>query len=140
MRPSLYDEVHQLAVDVVNASESGDFRSEWHALELLRDLCEENAENDKNHPLQWETLADFTSDKQIALSYYEKALARANELRLDDYSASALFEIAKLHLELGNISLALEFGHRANTKAKSIEDLELRKEISELFLDAHNIY
>ena len=42
----------------------------------LKELCEAHENTDKDHPVQWETLADFTDDLVLAVTIYEHARVR----------------------------------------------------------------
>jgi len=95
MRPTLYDDVLQLSVDIVNASTERDTQKERKAYNRLRELCILNENTDKDHPLQWEALADFTINDEQAITVYQKALRCSQLLGLDEYSTSIYFELAK---------------------------------------------
>ena len=136
MKPPLYDEVHQLSIEVVNASSAENTQEKWIAYNKLRELCalHENTEND--HPLQWEALADFTANDEQAISIYQKALRCSELLGLDEYSASINLEMAERHQANKKTELALKLAHRANELANTTNNLELRREISEFLLSA----
>ncbi len=132
--PLLHDEVHELALDIVNASAVEDKISEWAAYTKLKELCEENESTELNHPFQWESLGDFTAANDQAISIYRKALAIAENLSEVEYVASINFALAERYFEMEALEQAYDFAQHANDAAKSSEDLELRKEISELLL------
>ena len=138
MRPPLYDEVHQLSIDVVNASASEDRSLEWEAYNKLETLCVLNKNSEKDHPIQWEALADFTRNADQALLVYQKALQCSILLGLNEYSASINLSMAERYLESKNVELALELAHRASELAKTTNNLELRKKISDFLLLATN--
>ena len=137
MKPALYDEVHQLSVDIVNASFEEDSQNEWGAYNRLRELCILNENTAQDHPLQWEALADFTTNTQQALLLYKKALKCSELLGLDQYSASIKLEVAKKHLDENDVESALSFAYQANELAETTNNLELRKEISEFLLNTN---
>ena len=88
MNTKLYKKVHTLATELLEAAENDDGELfSRHYLEL-KTLCDDNENSDKNHPVQWETLADFTEDLQQALAYYQKALGYAEKIDAKDYMAS----------------------------------------------------
>ncbi|MBU6952452.1 tetratricopeptide repeat protein [Hahella sp. HN01] len=129
-----FDEIHQLAVDIVNASAEGDTKALWSNYQALRKLCENNEFSPRNHPFQWEALADFTCDLNQALKIYRKALRYANEKNLVDYSASITFAMANRLYDDGERDAARELLMEADKLAQSTNDLELRREISALLL------
>ena len=118
MNPPLYDEVHQLSIDVVNASSEEDTEAEWIAYNKLRELCELNENTEKNHPIQWEALADFTTNDDQAIAIYQKALHCSELLGLAEYSASIYFELANRFQDSSQNGEAFEFAHKANELAK----------------------
>ncbi|ABC28873.1 conserved hypothetical protein [Hahella chejuensis KCTC 2396] len=129
-----FDEIHQLALDIVNASAEGDTKALWRSYQELRALCENNEFTPRNHPFQWEALADFTCDNQQALKIYRKALQFATEQNLVDYAASITFAMGSRLYDDGELDAARELLLQANELAKSTNDLELRREISVLLL------
>src|SRR5690606_4098547 len=114
MKPSLYDAVHELVLDIVNASSVSDRKLIWSSYQKLAQVCEENEFNDNNHPFQWETLADFTSDRVVALEIYCKALAYANEKGLSEYIASICFAISETYFDLGDVENSKKYATRTN--------------------------
>ncbi|MGK8440340.1 hypothetical protein ACRS3X_23915 [Ectopseudomonas hydrolytica] len=134
MKPELHDEVHEIVLKIVNASEVDDQRTVWSAYQELVKLCEDSEKAEINHPFQWETLGDFTSDKSIALKFYGKALDYAVSAELYEYISSICLAMAEAYLELGSLNQAKYFAAQANEAAVTTSDLELRKEISELLL------
>ncbi|MFB2779132.1 tetratricopeptide repeat protein [Shewanella mangrovisoli] len=131
--PPFYDEVHDLALRLVNSQD--ETKSYWQLYEKLRMLCENHADSEKDHPFQWETLADFTLDDVAALEIYAKALGIADILGLEQYSASIQLAMAERYLRLGELENAFNFASCANEIAKITNDLELRKEISEFLME-----
>lgn len=131
--PPFYDEVHDLALRLVNSQD--ETKSYWQLYEKLRMVCENHADSVKDHPFQWETLADFTLDDVAALEIYAKALGIAEILGLKQYSASIQFAMAERYLQLGELENAFNFARCANEIAKNTNDLELRKEVSVFLLE-----
>ncbi|MBU0913484.1 MAG: hypothetical protein KKF22_13195 [Gammaproteobacteria bacterium] len=131
--PPFYNEVYELALSLVNSKSQT--KSYWRLYEKLRVLCENYTGSESDHPFQWETLADFTLDDVAALEIYTKALEIAEILGLAQYSASIQLAMAERYLQLGKPDYALKFASSAKETAKSTEDSELRKEISECLLE-----
>ena len=137
MKPPLYDSVHQMALDMVSASEVGDTKLKWSIYQDIKALCEHNEGTDQDHPLQWEAFADFTSDDAVAMTLYERALSIALQLNLPEYAASALLAMAERNLDLGNIKIVIALAEKANSLALNSENLDLRKEVNEFLLLVH---
>lgn len=138
MKPLLYNEVHQLSLDIVNATAIENTKAEWSAYQKLKLLCEKAQGGHQDHPLQWEALADFTTNYEQALKLYNIALETAESLGLDEYSASIKLAIAIRFEEAGKNKQAIEAAHQANTIAASISNKDLKLEISEFLLAASN--
>jgi hypothetical protein len=134
MNPELHDAVHEIVLDIVNASEVGDKKSQWAAYQRLVTLCESSEKAGKNHPFQWETLGDFTNDPALAVGFYEKALSYARSTGLNEYISSISFAMAEAFISLGNTSQARSYATQANEAAIMTDDLELRRSISEFLL------
>ncbi len=132
--PLLHNEVHELALDIVNASAVEDKISGWATYTKLKELCEKYEATELNHPFQWESLGDFTAANDQAISIYRKALIIAEVLGEVEYVASINFALAERYFEMKELEQAYSFSLHANEAAKSSEDSELRKEISELLL------
>jgi tetratricopeptide (TPR) repeat protein len=134
MTPELHETVHEIVLEIVNASEIDDKRTEWAAYQKLVTICEDSEKDGRNHPFQWETLGDFTHDKVLAVKFYEKALAYAHAAEFHEYISSINLAMAEAFIDLGNIDKARHLAIQANESAEKIDDLELRKSISELLL------
>jgi hypothetical protein len=138
MNSDIYEKVKDLACSLVNASGSGDTKEYWNTYQELSSLCDEYEGGALNHPFQWETLADFTTDDAASVELYEKAFALAEELKLSNYMSSIKLAVAERYLELGLESMAFASARKANEYAIKLDDLELRKEISEFLLNETN--
>lgn len=101
----------------------------------LKNLCEENENTDKDHPVQWETLADFTDDLALAITIYEQALVKAEAINSKDFRSSIGFSIATLKLELGDKAGAIEHLEKAKISCNKIIDKELKAEIHNLLTE-----
>lgn len=98
----------------------------------LKQLCEENDNTDKDHPVQWETLADFTEDLAQAVSVYETALGKAEAINSKDFCSSIGYSIASLKVELDDKQGAIEHLEKAKLTANKIIDKELKADIHNL--------
>jgi hypothetical protein len=134
MNPELHEAVHEIVLEIVNASKIGDKKAEWTAYQKLVSICEKSEEAGRNHPFQWETLGDFTHDRNLAVGFYEKALSYAHAAELDEYVSSISLVMAETLIDLGNTTKARIFAAQANQAAEKTNDLELRANVSELLL------
>ena len=132
MNTKIYKQVLSLADKLMAAADANNQRLfDGHYL-ALRQLCEDNADSDKNHPVQWETLADFTEDLELAISIYEKALSVAESINSKDFRSSIGYAMATLKVELGNKAGAIEDLEQAKISCNKIIDKELKAEIHDL--------
>jgi hypothetical protein len=132
MNTKIYKHVHTLAKDLLQASvRKNQVKFDEYYLEL-KQVCEDNENSDKDHPVQWETLADFTDDLTLAITLYEKALVKAQAINSKDFLSSIAFAIASLQVELGDKTSAILHLESAKINSNKIADKELKAEISEL--------
>ena len=128
----IYKALYNLSEKLMAAAEQED-RALFETLYAeLNAICTTNENTDKDHPEQWETLADFTEELDEALPIYEKALAKAIELNSKDHLSSIAFSMAKVELELGQTEDAIKHLQDAKVSANKIEDNELKAEIHDL--------
>ncbi|MBT3145009.1 tetratricopeptide repeat protein [Neptunomonas phycophila] len=136
LNTKLYKSVHTLAEQLVEAADKAD-RETFDALYTeLKAICIENENTEKDHPVQWETLADFTEEVDDAIAIYEKALGKAEAINEKDYMASIAYSIATLQLELGENKKAIKYLEEAKINANKSEDLELKADIDQLLVSA----
>jgi tetratricopeptide (TPR) repeat protein len=98
----------------------------------LKAICIDNENTEKDHPEQWETLADFTEDLEEALAGYEKALEKAVTINAKDHMSSIAFSMATLQVELGRTDAAIKSLEDAKVHANKSDDKEFKIEIDEL--------
>lgn len=128
----IYKAVYELAEKLMKAADKED-REAFDALYAqLQAICTENENTDKDHPEQWETLADFTEELDDALAVYEKALAKAVAINSKDHMSSIAFSMATLQVELGQTDAAINNLQNAQISANKIEDNDLKDEIAKL--------
>jgi tetratricopeptide (TPR) repeat protein len=128
----LYKRVHSLAEGLLKAAHKEDEVTFDALYQELNVLCDEHENTEKNHPVQWETLADFTDESDDALALYEKALGIAEAESAHDYIASINYAMAVLLKELGENEQALTAAKNANAQSGNISDEELKEEITNL--------
>ena len=120
----LYKRVHTLAEGLLKAAHKEDEETFNALYQELSVLCDEHENTEKNHPVQWETLADFTEESDDALALYEKALGIAEAESAHDYIASINYAMAVLLKELGEIEQALTAAKNADAQSGNISDEE----------------
>jgi len=132
--PDFYDQVADLAERMVEASLSGRVTDHWRAHAELRQLCENHQGGPLDHPFQWETLGDFTTNDHQALQTYQTAARLAKDLQLQEYLASINFAQAERWQALGESNKAWELARLAMEQASVTTDQALKLEISQWLL------
>ena len=121
MNTNLYKQVHRLAIELLKADDENNQANFTAHYNHLKQLCEDNVDDDhKNHPVQWETLADFTEDLEEALVIYQKALDYAVIREAIDYQASISFSMAQLLNEIERFDDAFEKAKAAKALCLSL--------------------
>ncbi|MBL4899003.1 MAG: tetratricopeptide repeat protein [Colwellia sp.] len=132
MNTKIYKKVLSLTDHLMAAAqEDNQTKFDGYYLQLSQ-LCEEHENTDKDHPVQWETLADFTDDLTLAITIYEQALIKAEAINSKDFRSSIGFSIAALKVELGDETGAIESLEKAKISCNKIVDKELKAEIHDL--------
>lgn len=129
MNTKIYKSVHNLASELMTAANKEDQEAFDSLYEVLKSICLNNEGTDKDHPVQWETLADFTEDLDEAIVIYQTALAKATAINSKDFMSSIAFAMATLQIELGQTAAAIENLQNAKISSNKIEDKELKAEI-----------
>lgn len=132
MNTKIYKQVLSHTDDLLAAAQKEDQSAFDSAYNNLKQLCEDNEETDKDHPVQWETLADFTEDFSLAITIYNKALIKAQAINSKDFLSSIDYSIATLKVGLGDASGAITHLENAKINANKIIDKELKAEIHDL--------
>ncbi len=132
MKAPLYDDILAICQEIANASNTENDELRLASCKKLQVLCATNQGSPKDHPLQWEALADFTEDGEQAMDIYEVALATADKLSLPTFTASAYLAMAQRQVEFEENEQALVFANKANEAAQTIENAELKAEITEI--------
>lgn len=132
MKAPLYNDILEICQNIANASAKDDDAARQSACADLQKLCATNQNSPKDHPLQWEALADFTDDGDQAMDIYQIGLAIAKKLELETFIASIYLAMAQRQQEFEESTKALEYATMASTAARNIESEELKQEIQEL--------
>jgi len=128
----IHKSVYELAEKLMKAADKDD-REVFNSLYAeLKAICTDNENTDKDHPEQWETLADFEEEIEDALIGYEKALEKAVAMNSKDHMSSIAFSMAKLQIESGQTDAAIKNLKNAKISAERIDDKEFKVEIDEL--------
>jgi len=128
----IYKAIYKLAEELLEADRKGNQAAFDGFYAELKAICIDNENTDKDHPEQWETLADFTEDLDEALVIYDKALAKATAINSKDHMSSIAFSMAVLQIEMGDTDAAITSLKNAKITANKIEDKEFKVEIDEL--------
>jgi len=131
MKAPLYNEILDICQNIANASEKDNVDARNSACSDLQKLCATNQSSPKDHPLQWEALADFTDDGDQAMDIYQIALTIAEKLKLDIFITSVYLAMAQRQQEFENSSKALEYATMANAAAQNISSEELKQEVQD---------
>lgn len=131
MNTAVYKTVHWLATQLMAAAEANSETRFNQHYQQLQALCLQHQNSPKDHPVQWETLADFTDDSPRAIELYQQALTLANALQETDYSASISLSLCNRLQELQQWPQALAAAQAAKTYAAQCPDRELQQEIEQ---------
>lgn len=132
MSKKLFQQVESYAESMLAAAEINDEAEFYGLYDALLALCEENKGSKQEHPVLWETLADFTEDNSKAISFYQLAYEQADSLKENEYKASIQYSLAVRLLEESDVDNALFALEKAEKFAGFTEDEELKLDISEL--------
>jgi len=132
MSTKIYKAVHDLAEQLMAAAKKDDRKLFETLYAQLKTICDENENTPKDHPIQWETLADFTEELEDAVVGYEKALQKSIAINSKDHMSSVGFSMATLQIELGHKDAAIKNLELAKVSANKIADRDLKAEIDEL--------
>ena len=128
----IYKSVYSLSEKLMAAARKDNAEVFESLYAELKTICLDNENTDKDHPEQWETLADFTEDLEEAVTGYKKALEKATAINSKDHMSSIAFSMASLQLELGDVVAATQNLQDAKISANKIADKDLKKEIDDL--------
>ena len=128
----IYKSVYSLSEKLMAAAKKDNIEAFDSLYADLKAVCIDNEDTDKDHPEQWETLADFTEELEDAVAGYEKALVKATVINSKDHLSSIAFSMATLQIELGQTDAAIKNLKDAKINANKIADKDLKKEIDEL--------
>ena len=128
----IYKSVYGLSEKLLAAANKEDREAFDSLYKELKAICVDNENTDKDHPEQWETLADFTEDLENAVAGYAKALKKSIAVNSKDHMSSIAFSMATLQVELGQTAAAIKNLQDAKISANKIADNDLKIEIDAL--------
>lgn len=131
----IYKAVYGLSEKLMAAADRNNQVEFDNLFAQLKAICIENENTPKDHPEQWETLADFTEDLAEAVVGYQKALAKAEAINSKDHMSSIGYSMARLQVELQDTDSAIKSLEAAKISANKIQDKELKAEINQLLSD-----
>ena len=129
MSKAIFDQVESFAQDMMAAAEADNEAQFYSLYEQLEALCNEYKGSKKDHPVLWETLADFSEDNDKAIIAYGEAYKLADQLKDNEYKASIQYSLAQRYLEEDRKSEARGALEKAAKFASFTEDEELQREI-----------
>lgn len=139
MNTKIYKQVLSLTDNLLAAAQEQN-QNKFNGYYLsLKQLCEEHENSDKDHPVQWETLADFTDELPLAVTLYEQALVKAKAINDKDFLSSIAFTMATIKLELGDKAGAIKDLEQAKISSNKIIDKELKSQIHDLLEELTSI-
>lgn len=135
LNSKIYQALQSLSEQLMTAANAEDYTAFDQLHAELKKICLDHENTDKDHPEQWETLADFTEDLDEALVIYEKAKAKADAITSAPHQASIGLSMASVNVELGNPDTAKPLLVDAALAVAKTDDLELKEEIDELIAE-----
>lgn len=129
MKAPLYNEILDICQQIANASAQDDDKNREDSCKSLQKLCATNQDTPKDHPLQWEALADFTEDGDLAMDIYQIGLASADKLKLPTFTASIYLAMAQRQQEFEETDKAIGYAKKAELASQSIDSEDLKQEI-----------
>jgi len=134
MNTKIYKRVLSLAESLLKAANKQDQVTFDALYAELESICKEHEGQEKDHPVQWETLGDFTEDYAKAAKICRKALALADAIESADFQSSVALSLANMLIELGEKQEAKLVLQKAKLDCANIEDKALKNEIHDLLM------
>jgi hypothetical protein len=129
----IYERVHEFALLITNATlAEDDVLCETHYA-AFRDYYEEQSRVGRCHPFILETLADYTEEEALAMSYYEQALALAKQM--GEPIHSILIAIGERHQDAKRFEVAEAYLRDGRDEARRRGDSEMAEEADRLLRD-----
>ncbi len=139
MNTKIHKQVNALSIDLLKAAKRKDEQSFYSLYDELKALCFDNESDEvKNHPEQWETLADFTDEMEDAITYYKVALKYAQQINSSEFIASINYAMGVMYKDAGYAQDAHTCALLAQEKMARVHDNVLKEEIEQLLTDINH--
>ena len=136
MNTKIHKKLNELSVNLMKAAKREDEKTFYQFYDELKSLCfEHQGDASKNHPEQWETLADFTDELEDAIGFYKVALALAVEMNNHEFMASINYAMGTMYQEAGYRQDALDCAQHAKESMVRVHDKVLLDEIEQLLAE-----
>lgn len=132
MNRQVFEQVEGFAQSLLQYAEADNETEFYTKYAELEQFCQQYKNKKNDHPVLWETLADFSEDNQQAIALYSQAYLLADQLKETEYKASIQFSLAQRLYEEGLQEKALDSLTKAEKFAGFTEDQELQEEIKQL--------
>lgn len=131
MKAPLFDDIISFSQNIADASASNNDDARELNYKALIKLCANNENTPKDHPLQWEALADFTLDSEQSIDIYQKGLDCAQRLALVNSSASIYLSMAMRYQEMEEIDKSKEYAQKSLELIEQLTNDDLKADIEE---------
>ncbi len=135
MKAPLFEDILKICQAIAEASEKSNETARDASYKELIKLCAANENTPKDHPLQWEALADFTNDSDQAIDIYQKGIDCAERLKLTDFIASIYLAMSQRHDEMEEMDKAVEYVNKSHALIADISNEELKTDIEAFLKD-----
>ncbi|WP_415896476.1 tetratricopeptide repeat protein [Neptuniibacter sp. QD72_48] len=132
MNRQIFQQIEAFAESMMKAAETDNEKKFYSVYAELEALAEQYKGKKNDHPVFWETLADFSEENQDAIKLYQQAYQLADSLKDTEYKASIQYSLAQRLFEEGQKEDALEALAKAEKFAGFTEDQELQEDIQQL--------
>jgi len=129
MKAPLFDDILRICQSIADASSKEDEAAREKSYQELIKLCSSNDNSPRNHPLQWEALADFTNDAEQAIDIYTCGLTIAEKLELPDFIGSIHMSMGQRYQEMEDTAAAKASADKAAQMVETVTNEELKAEI-----------
>lgn len=129
MNRQIFQQIEAFAELMMKAAEADNEKEFYSVYAELEALAEQYKGKKNDHPVFWETLADFAEENEEAIKLYQQAYQLADSLKETEYKASIQYSLAQRLLEEGQKEGALDALAKAERFAGFTEDPELQEDI-----------
>ncbi|MGI1670982.1 MAG: hypothetical protein K6L74_11740 [Neptuniibacter sp.] len=129
MSKAIFNRVESFAQEMMAAAEADNEERFYALYDELEQFCNQHKGSKNDHPVLWETLADFSEDNSVAIKAYNEAFDLAVQMKDNEYKASIQYALAQRLIEEERKSEAGEALEKAAKFASFTEDEELQEEI-----------